>query len=1779
MLKQLALYEIAKDHRAESVPEVGFLMESPRDPAEYTDDPEAPTFWDWPEVQNALEEPGMSLVTFDQGSVGHPQVKPTSCLTNLPMMTYLNGMRCKSNHGEELKSDLGERIKQTSSWSEWAAGLKKAIRTSLLVLAKGFGIEDGSLKKVWDRESWIQHFKQDHRPFRRDCRSCLMDMGSGKPHRRNLENGSSAWSMGVDIVQFPKTTDVITGNKVGYSMVATLLVPDFGKETENEIKNEKEGKEPDDETVSPRNGFLGEVLDASWGEGLEESDFPLDVEDVERIEPPEDLGKGDQEGDSGSPGMDDEIRRCSKPLKVRHVTVVFPMESRATSEVIQALDAVTLQFRSMGLPIWRLHSDKARELIAKPVQRWAMSRQILQTTTGGDNPASAGHVESEVNQLKRRVRLHLRQSGLGVESWPLALRYAAEDRKRGQLRILGTLAGQMIPFFSSVLVKRKRWHDRGLLASPFVAGTLLGPSPLMHHGWTVRLDDGNIVHVREAVVPSKLGDEVALQLQEDPVTPVPMDEVPDPTIPPHRLHGKQPMPGVSRAPQVIVPGSASSVDGPAIAAGGETTGENEGNGNEEENENENIFEEKGEETVAFEMPASSIARRKPLGSRKRETACVETEKIKRVETEKDVPKGLEDFGNELIGMVSSEVLEETLVKEHEHITRALEEFLNQVPIGCENGLLYGKGIQWLTQRRDGVERSLEELQALRKAPGCEENLGFRLCAISPEELSSGSEEEVLQTTVVSLEEVRRNIDGWKEAMMSEYRSLTEETRAIEPVTAETLEGQDVELVPGKLVCTLKAGPRGGRKKCRAVICGNLLDQETDPCPNSYASGADGLLIRSTVRHGIQQGWGISTTDVKTAFLLAPRPRDEGIREVVVIPPKVMIQSGVCQPNERWRVHRALYGFPSSPARWSLHRDATMKKFQWEKGTSVFTLQQTPEGNLWKIWESKGEVTSCVGHILVYVDDVMVISREEVRQGFLERLRREWSIATPETVDAENWVRFCGLEFRWEDSGRLHVAQPSYTKDLLERHQVTQVRSCPMPKWDVPVEPEEGVTGHEVKAAQAVTGELLWLSVRSRPDVSYSVSLMGRHVSKNPRWVVKVGQWVLEYLAGTPNRGLIYEPCRRDRGPDNNLPIVRHPELIEAYADNSFAPQGGRSCQGIVVFYGGGVVQWEATRQPFCAMSTAESELLGYCEALQVVQALESLLVILHGEDRFEKLLVGDNSSAISILTKPDGPWRTRHLRLRSHVLKERLADKRGDWKIRHQKGTELVADFLTKPITVSSEWERFARCLGMSLEIPPSGVSGSNGTKDGGTKESLRYDDDEDSASTAGRMAKLGVVLAAMSCAAECASGAALAMLKKVVAVFIVVWCSLARLASSDVNRDLWREVEKIGTRANEQQESLTLRRDQDAREENEPASGRQSRVKSEPDCLKMLREVNEPSISVGNEGRSIKGILRNPEVDPQGISEVGVERRVSFNDEISVVGARTVEDGLHLLRDVPGSNGSVEVYHCPSGCPISVSAAGPIAMDGSLRVAAMRMSLPSGGSGSELWDRAGFVRPPLVKKDCWEVAYLEQGWLVRSHGERRVRRFHPVHRGVPIDVSTLTGDRITIGFDENGVRSVVRDLWTDPPSNLFTPKRIWVGWTFLKVREGEVRSSGAMAYGGAMSSVDPLTAMDSGADSSSGLLSQLSIGGVQITFGDVESETKGGGKGHSVGPDQQCGSTGSSTGRAHDGAGYRMSSVAEKGKFVTDQLPLPSVDQGTFQEPSSGDEDWEKVDEDWDNW
>ena len=79
--------------------------------------------------------------------------------------------------------------------------------------------------------------------------------------------------------------------------------------------------------------------------------------------------------------------------------------------------------------------------------------------------------------------------------------------------------------------------------------------------------------------------------------------------------------------------------------------------------------------------------------------------------------------------------------------------------------------------------------------------------------------------------------------------------------------------------------------------------------------------------------------------------------------------------------------------------------------------------------------------------------------------------------------------------------------------------------------------------------------------------------------------------------------------------------------------------------------------------------------------------------RGRAVLYGDSEAGIQILPCPDRPFRTRHLRLRAFVLRERI--KKEWWKARHLRGEVLVPDPLTKAKMQKSEWEKFYLLAGM----------------------------------------------------------------------------------------------------------------------------------------------------------------------------------------------------------------------------------------------------------------------------------------------------------------------------------------------------------------------------------------------------------------------------------------------------------------------------------------------------
>ena len=158
------------------------------------------------------------------------------------------------------------------------------------------------------------------------------------------------------------------------------------------------------------------------------------------------------------------------------------------------------------------------------------------------------------------------------------------------------------------------------------------------------------------------------------------------------------------------------------------------------------------------------------------------------------------------------------------------------------------------------------------------------------------------------------------------------------------------------------------------------------------------------------------------------------------------------------------------------------------------------------------------------------------------------------------------------------------------------------------------------------------------------------------------------------------PC--NNGPDDQWPVLREQTVLESFADSSLAPTCQRSHQATLHYYGGAVVAWTSSKQPFVALSTAESELIALVESAQRSSSLQPLLDELE-QTEITTVSYTDNTAATSLVQLAGGPCRTRHLRIRRSWLRERLGDK---WKMFHIPGSVLPADIGTKTLSTARFW-------------------------------------------------------------------------------------------------------------------------------------------------------------------------------------------------------------------------------------------------------------------------------------------------------------------------------------------------------------------------------------------------------------------------------------------------------------------------------------------------------------
>ena len=556
-----------------------------------------------------------------------------------------------------------------------------------------------------------------------------------------------------------------------------------------------------------------------------------------------------------------------------------------------------------------------------------------------------------------------------------------------------------------------------------------------------------------------------------------------------------------------------------------------------------------------------------------------------------------------------------------------------------------------------------------------------------EQVIAGLTEPLQVVHTVDPAEVLQHIHLWIPAIEKELGAVSHAVNKIpkdDPRQRDLLRATGVQRLPTKLVFTVKPGdaPRQDdpttwvKRKVRLVVCGNLA-AGTDA--DTYSGTAPAELVRAVLVLASGYKWIAGIVDIVSAFLRTPLVGDNAPK-IIVQPPKVLERSALIPSGELWWLTHALYGLREAPRLWGQYRDDMLRPLKFShEGMDYHIEQGRTESSWWAIKDKNGVV---VGMMVIYVDDILICSEIVLVRALASAVSGIWrttdlSLAVPGCP-----LRFLGIEIEVDNEGVFWVSQIGYIKEVLRAREVeprsmdvipvTKELSC----LDLQTDPDAH-TPDLVRCAQGITGEVLWLAQRTRPDLSFTASAMATLCSRNPGKAIELGTKVMRYL----NQTVEYR-----------LRMAASEQSLAMVSDSSFSPDGERSHTGWVILMNGAPILWRSGRQTIMSLSTAEAELNAMLEGGVALLSTKALLMDM-GIYFTEKSLISDSTSALSI-SEGSCSWRTRHLRIRAQWLHEHIST--GSIKVVHCPGERLVADLLTKPLS-SARLRALLRLWGMDL--------------------------------------------------------------------------------------------------------------------------------------------------------------------------------------------------------------------------------------------------------------------------------------------------------------------------------------------------------------------------------------------------------------------------------------------------------------------------------------------------
>ena len=336
----------------------------------------------------------------------------------------------------------------------------------------------------------------------------------------------------------------------------------------------------------------------------------------------------------------------------------------------------------------------------------------------------------------------------------------------------------------------------------------------------------------------------------------------------------------------------------------------------------------------------------------------------------------------------------------------------------------------------------------------------------------------------------------------------------------------------------------------------------------------------------------------------------------------------------------------------------------------------------------GECTHLAA-ILVYVDDFLAAGPRQVLQPLLTQLLHVWKGSNPDFLGREpgdvDTLRFLGLDIELgEQEGTWLVHQQSYIHAFLQEMfgDYLKDRRTPGEPDSYSNKPEHHAHKARVKhpvlrpdqdplehtPILRLVGVLLWVSLRTRPDISWAVAKITRLASSDESRARVCVKHVAQYLKWTLHFALFYEPVT-DR-------------KWHCYTDASWSPEGDYSHQAVAIYYDTNLVAWQSQRQSLVALSSAEAELIasvwGNRLALSLYGQLMEMIL-----DKPTYITYCDNAAVVQLTQQLSASkTRTRHLSMRASWLHHLV--QRENVSMQFVPTTYQKADILTKGLQAYS---------------------------------------------------------------------------------------------------------------------------------------------------------------------------------------------------------------------------------------------------------------------------------------------------------------------------------------------------------------------------------------------------------------------------------------------------------------------------------------------------------------